>query len=38
MRPAVYRAGDPALRALFPRGCLAHVLGRTRVFSLRAAL
>ncbi|MFO0985887.1 MAG: phosphoesterase [Alphaproteobacteria bacterium] len=27
-------AGDPALRALFPRGCLAHVLGRTRVFSL----
>lgn len=31
-------AGDPALRALFPRGCLAHVLGRTRVFSLRAAL
>lgn len=28
-------ADDPALRALFPRGCLAHVLGRTRVFSLR---
>ncbi len=28
-------AGDPALRALFPRGFLAHVLGRTRVFSLR---
>lgn len=27
-------AGDPALRALFPRGFLAHVLGRTRVFSL----
>ncbi len=30
-------AGDPALRALFPRGFLAHVLGRTRVFSLRSA-
>ena len=30
-------ADDPALRALFPRGYLAHVLGRTRVFSLRSA-
>lgn len=30
-------AGDPALRALFPRGYHAHVLGRTRVFSLRSA-
>lgn len=30
-------AGDPALRALFPRGYLAHVLGRTRVFTLRSA-
>jgi DNA ligase-associated metallophosphoesterase len=30
-------AGDPALRALFPRGFLAHVLGRTREFSLRSA-
>ena len=30
-------AGDAALRALFPRGYLAHVLGRTRVFSLRSA-
>lgn len=30
-------AGDPALRALFPRGFLAHVLGRTRVFTLRSA-
>ena len=28
-------AGDPALRALFPRGFLAHVLGRSRVFRLR---
>ena len=31
-------AGDPALRALFPRGFLAHVLGRTRVFTLRSAV
>lgn len=30
-------AADPALRALFPRGFLAHVLGRTRVFTLRSA-
>jgi hypothetical protein len=30
-------AGDPALRALFPHGFLAHVLGRTRVFTLRPA-
>ena len=29
-------AGDAALRALFPRGYLAHVLGRTGVYSLRA--
>jgi DNA ligase-associated metallophosphoesterase len=29
-------ADDAALRALFPRGYLAHVLGRTRVFSLRS--
>ena len=28
-------AADPTLRALFPRGYLAHVLGRTRVFSMR---
>ena len=28
-------ANDTALRALFPRGYLAHVLGRTRVFSVR---
>lgn len=28
-------AADPALRGLFPRGFLAHVLGRTRVFTLR---
>ena len=30
-------ADDAALRALFPRGYLAHVLGRTRVFSLKSA-
>jgi DNA ligase-associated metallophosphoesterase len=29
-------AGDAALRALFPLGYLAHVLGRTGVYSLRA--
>jgi DNA ligase-associated metallophosphoesterase len=29
-------ADDAALRALFPRGYLAHVLGRTRVFSLKS--
>jgi DNA ligase-associated metallophosphoesterase len=29
-------AGDAALRALFPRGYLAHVLGQTGVYSLRA--
>lgn len=30
-------ADDAALRALFPRGYLAHVLGRTGVYSLRSA-
>jgi DNA ligase-associated metallophosphoesterase len=29
-------ADGAALRALFPRGYLAHVLGRTRVFSLKS--
>jgi hypothetical protein len=30
-------ADDAAMRALFPRGYIAHVLGRTGVYTLRAA-